>query len=151
MVGTPCHRFKLTNNIFGFGQYGPGIDGGQNTFAEAFPGGVFEKNLLVGHGEGRAEHAMKNKNFPAGFLFEPQHVGTSPQDDADWAAVGFLDFAGGDYRLTESSKYRAGGSDGKARAPTSMPLWRQGRAGPGRQRTSFDRFGLMNSERPATR
>ena len=114
VVGTPCYRFKLTNNIFGFGRYGPGVDGGQNTFAEAFPGGVFERNLLVGHGEGRAEHAMKNKTLPAGFLFEPQHVGTSPQDDADWAAVGFLNFAGGDYRLTESSKYRAGGSDGKA-------------------------------------
>ena len=113
VVGTPCRRFKLTNNIMGFGQYGPAVDGGQNSFAEAFPGGIFAKNLLVGHGEGRAEPAMKNKNFPAGFLFEPKHVGSSPKDDADWAAVGFVNFAKGDYRLTEASKYRAMGTDGK--------------------------------------
>jgi hypothetical protein len=114
VAGIPCRRFRLTNNIFGFGQYGPGVDGGQNTFAEAFPDALFEKNLLVGHGEGRAEHAGKNKNFLAGFLFEPKHVGSSPQDDADWAAVGFANFAGGDYRLTAASKYRALGTDGKA-------------------------------------
>jgi len=30
--GIPCQRFKLTNNIFGFGRYGVGIDGGRNTF-----------------------------------------------------------------------------------------------------------------------
>jgi hypothetical protein len=112
--GVPSRRFKLTNNIFGFGRYGPCVDGGKNTFAEAFPGGVFEKNLLVGHGEGRAEHVMKNKPFAAGFLFEPKHVGTSPQDDADWPAMGFANFAGGDYRLTAASKYLAIGTDGKA-------------------------------------
>lgn len=113
VVGVPCQRFKLTNNTLGFGQYGPCVDGGQNSFAEAFPGGVFEKNLLVGHGEGRAEHLMKNKNFPAGFLFEPKHVGTTPQDDANWAAVGFASFAGGDYRLAKDSKYRTMSTDGK--------------------------------------
>ena len=94
--------------------YGPGIDGGKNTFAEAFPDGIFAKNLLVGHGEGRAEHAMKNKTLAGGFLFEPKHVGTSPQDDADWPAVGFTDCAAGDYRLTAASKYRTAGTDGKA-------------------------------------
>lgn len=114
VVGIPCSRFKLTNNIFGFGRYGPAVDGGQNTFAEAFPGAVFEKNLLVGYGEGRAEHAIKNKSLPAGFLFESKHVSAGPEDDADWAAVGFADFAGGDYRLTGGSKYRAMGADGKA-------------------------------------
>jgi hypothetical protein len=112
--GVPCHRFKLTNNIFGFGRYGVGVDGGQNTFAEVFPGGIVEKNLLVGHGEGRAEHALKNGALADGFLFEPKHVGTSPDDDADWPAVGFGDFAGGDYRLTTASKYRDFGTDGKA-------------------------------------
>ena len=114
VVGIPCHRFKLTNNIMGFGRYGPGVDGGQNTLAEAFPGAICEKNLLVGYGEGRAEHAAKSKNFPTGFLFESKHVGSSPQDDADWPAVGFVNFASGDYRLTEASKYRAMGTDGKA-------------------------------------
>ncbi len=75
---------------------------------------ALEANLLVGHGEGRAEHAAKSKTFPAGFVFEPRHVGASPQDDADWASVGFADFACGDYRLTEASKYCAAASDGKA-------------------------------------
>ena len=112
--GIPCRRFELTNNIIGFGRYGPAVDGGQNTFAEAFPGAICEKNLLVGYGEGRAEHARKNQDFPAGFLFEAKHVGSSPEDDADWAAVGFADFAGGDYRLTDASRYRAMGDDGKA-------------------------------------
>jgi hypothetical protein len=113
VVGIPCRRFKLTNNIMGFGRYGPAVDGGQNSFAEAFPDAIFAKNLLVGHGEGRAGHSMRNKNFPAGFLFEPRHVGTSPTDDADWAAVGFVNFTGGDYRLTKASKYRGSGTDGK--------------------------------------
>jgi hypothetical protein len=45
--GKPCKRFKLTNNIMGFGLYGPGIDGGQNTFAEAFPELTWDKNLPV--------------------------------------------------------------------------------------------------------
>ncbi len=111
--GIPCRRFKLTNNIFGFGRYGPGVDGGQNTLAEAFPDGIFASNLLVGHGEGRAAQVTKNKHFPAGFLFEPKHVGTTPQDDADWPAVGFIDFAGGNYRLGQMSKYKAAGTDGK--------------------------------------
>ena len=114
VIGIPCRRFKLTNNIMGFGQYGVAVDGGQNTFAEAFPAATCEKNLLVGHGEGRAEHAVKNKNFPAGFLFEPKHVGNNPQDDADWPAVGFANSAAGDYRLTAASKYRAMGTGGRA-------------------------------------
>lgn len=113
VVGIPCHRFKLTNNIFGFGRYGVAIDGGQNTFAEAFPDGFIAQNLLVGHGEGRAGHLLKNKTLGDGFLFEPTHVGTTPDDDADWMAVGFANFAGGDYRLTATSKYRTAGTDGK--------------------------------------
>jgi len=57
---------------------------------------------------------MKNRTLAGGFLFEPKHVGTSPDDDADWPAVGLANFAGGDYRLTAASKYRAMGTDGKA-------------------------------------
>ena len=68
VLGIPCQRFKLTNNIMGFGQYGPGVDGGQNTFDEAFPGAIIEKNLVVGHGEGRAEHAAKDRTFPPVFF-----------------------------------------------------------------------------------
>ena len=68
----------------------------------------------MGHGEGRAEHLRKNKTLGDGFLFEPQHVGTTADDDADWPAVEFTNFAGGDYRLTAASKYRTASTDGRA-------------------------------------
>jgi hypothetical protein len=34
--------------------------------------------------------ARPAKDFPTGCLFEPKHSGTSPEDDADWPAVGFV-------------------------------------------------------------
>lgn len=91
-----------------------GLDYRQRVDGDGGPGGIIEKNLLVGHGEGRAEHALKNRRLADGFLLEPKHVGTSPDDDADWPAVGFANFAGGDYRLSAASKYRDVGTDGKA-------------------------------------
>ena len=112
VIGKPCARFKLTNNIFGFGSYGPGIDGGKNSFAEAFPGATWGGNLLVGWGEGRADSQKKNKTSPAGFLFETNKIGGGSSQEADWAAAGFVDFAGGNYRIGEASKYKAG-TDGK--------------------------------------
>lgn len=111
--GKPCNRFKLTNNIMGFGLYGPGIDGGKNTFAEAFPDLTWYENLFVGYGEGRARSAMQRNTCPPGSLFEPQQTGSGAYGDADWPAVGFVDFAGGDYRLTPTSKYQGIGTDGK--------------------------------------
>ncbi|MBC8869812.1 MAG: right-handed parallel beta-helix repeat-containing protein [Planctomycetes bacterium] len=113
VVGKPCTRFKLTNNIMGFGLYGPGIDGGQNTFAEALPELTWDKNLFVGYGEGRAQSAMKRNTCPAGSLFEPKQTNNGGYGDADWPAVGFADYAGGDYRLTGTSKYKGLGADGK--------------------------------------
>jgi hypothetical protein len=113
VIGKPCNRFKLTNNIMGFGLYGPGVDGGQNTLAEAFPAMTWDKNLFVGYGEGRARSAMNNKAYPAGCLFEPERTGDGAYGDADWPAVGFADYAGGDYRLVQASKYRGLGTDGK--------------------------------------
>jgi hypothetical protein len=113
VVGKPCRRFKLTNNIMGFGLYGPGIDGGQNTFAEAFPELTWDKNLFVGYGEGRAQSAMKRNTYPAASLFEPKQTGDGGYGDANWPAVGFADYAGGDYRLTRTSKYKGLGTDGK--------------------------------------
>jgi len=38
VIGKPCERFKLTNNILGFGLYGAGADGGKNTFARLYAG-----------------------------------------------------------------------------------------------------------------
>lgn len=112
-VGKPCRRFKLTNNIMGFGLYGPGIDGGQNTFAEAFPELTWDKNLFVGYGEGRAQSAMKRNTYPAGSLFEPIQTSDGGYGDADWPAVGFDDYTGGKYRLTRTSKYKGFGTDSK--------------------------------------
>ena len=114
VIGEPCTRFKLTNNILGFGSWGVGVDGGKNTFAEAFPEAVCDKNLLVGYGLGRAQVAMNNKSFPAGFLFEPKRTGDGGPGDADWPNVGFVNYAGGDYRLSGTSKYKTAGTDGKA-------------------------------------
>ena len=111
--GLPCRRFKLTNNILGFGLYGPVVDGGQNPWDEAFPGLTWEKNLFVGYGEGRAAMVQGSKSFPKGSLFEPRQAGDGGAGDADWGAVGFADYAGGDYRLGATSKYKALGTDGK--------------------------------------
>ena len=108
----PCNHLKLTNNIMGFGLYGPVIDGGQNTFAEAFPGLTWEQNLFVGYGEGRAAVALNNASFPQGSLFEAAKTADGGAGDADWSAVGFADYAGGNYRLTEASKYRGLSTDG---------------------------------------
>ena len=84
MKGKHCKRFKLTNNIMGFGLYGPGIDGGQNTFTEAFPELTWDKNLFVGYGEGRAQPAMKRNSFSEGPLFEPKQTSDGRYGDADW-------------------------------------------------------------------
>ena len=113
VVGLPCYRFKLTNNIMGFGLYGQAIDGGQNSFAEAFPELTWERNLFVGYGEGRAQWAANNDKLPRGSTFEGKQTGDGKAGDADWPAVGFVSFSGGDYRLTPTSKYHALGTDGK--------------------------------------
>jgi hypothetical protein len=112
-IGKACARFKLTNNIMGFGLYGPGVDGGQNTFAEAFPGMIWDRNLFVGYGEGRAQSAMSRNTLPPGSLFEPRQTGDGAYGDADWPAVGFVHQASGDYRLTAASKYKGRSADGK--------------------------------------
>ena len=113
VVGKPCKRFKLTHNIMGFGLYGPVIDGGQNTFAEAFPGLTWHKNLFVGYGEGGAQAAANTPAYPAGSLFEPRQTGSGGRGDADWSAVGFIDRAGGNFRLAPGSKYKGLAADGK--------------------------------------
>jgi hypothetical protein len=109
----PCSRFKLTNNIAGFGQRGPAIEGSQITFAEAFPGAIWGGNLLVGGGQSQTQQLKKASGLPAGFLFEPQPTGDADRADACWSAVGFVNYSGGDYRLAESSKYKTAGTDGK--------------------------------------
>lgn len=113
VVGQPCRRFKLTNNIMGFGLFGPGVDGGKNTLSEAFPEMTWDKNLFVGYGEGRAQSGIKRKVYPPGSLFEPKQTGDGKYGDADWPAVGFVDAACGNFRMSPASKYRGLGTDGR--------------------------------------
>jgi hypothetical protein len=89
--------FTYTNNLTPNNQYGVG---GTNTFGDPmltlstyFPGAIFRRNILIG---GNAS------NYPADNFFP-----------ATVAAVGFIDFAGGNYKLAASSAYRNAGLDGK--------------------------------------
>ena len=83
------------------------------SFSEAFPGMTWEANLFVGYGEGRARSAMDRKAYPAGCLFESRRTGDGGYGDADWSAVGFVDYAAGTYRLAPGSAYRRRGTDAK--------------------------------------
>lgn len=129
-IGLPCKRFKFTNNILGVGLYGPALDGGQNTMAEFFPELVWDKNLLVGYGEGRASAGLKKNAYPEGTLLEARQTGEGKYGDADWPAVGFVDAAHGDYRLGPTSKYKGMATDGKDLGADmgALPRFATGRA-----------------------
>ncbi len=114
VIGKPCKRFKLTNNIMGFGLYGAGVDGGQNTFAEAFPDMTWDKNLFVGYGEGRArvgdEEQGLSRRLPVRAQADGQRRGTG---DADWPAVGFADSARRRLPADPGEQVPGAGTDGK--------------------------------------
>jgi chitodextrinase len=88
--------FQFTNNIV---QRGPsGFKGsntsdGVGTLNTYFPGSLFTKNLLAGAAAG---------SYPVGNFFP-----------SSYAAVGFVDFSKGDYRLGPTSLFRSAGTDGK--------------------------------------
>ncbi len=89
--------FVYTNNLTPHNQYGVG---GANTYgnplltlATYFPGAKFLKNILIG---GPAK------------LYPPDNFFPAIADD-----VGFVDLAGGNYRLAPGSPYKAAGTDGK--------------------------------------
>ncbi|TMI79287.1 MAG: hypothetical protein E6H03_10565, partial [Bacillati bacterium ANGP1] len=63
------------------------------TLAGSFPGAVFAGNALVGG---------SSLDYPPNNFFPP-----TPAD------VGFVNYAGGDYRLAASSPYKNAGTDGK--------------------------------------
>ena len=90
------------------------------------PGVVFTNNVLVDRayaikGAGAASGtATITKYFPGGQFFGGIYVGSNPDayPTANFYppsidAVGFVDFAGGNYRLGTNSIYRNGGTDGK--------------------------------------
>jgi len=95
--GDPSSGFVYRNNLTPHNEYGVG---GSNTYgnpaqalATYFPGVSFVRNAMIG---GRAQ------NYPPDNFF--------PSTAAD---VGFVDLAGGNYRLAGNSPYKAAGTDGK--------------------------------------
>jgi hypothetical protein len=91
-------NFVFRDNLVPHGDYGAfGSGQGEGTNALAFfaPGATFTNNAVFGGGSAGS--------YPAGNLFP-----------ADAAAVGFVDFAGGDYSLTADSSLAKSASDGKA-------------------------------------
>jgi carbonic anhydrase/acetyltransferase-like protein (isoleucine patch superfamily) len=94
--GAPHTGFVFRNNIVPHNQYGVVGDGtapGHSTLSVYFPGAEFVKNVLVG---GLPTNYPPDNFFPLSLL-----------------EVGFLDLAGGDYRLGPLSPYRNAGTDGK--------------------------------------
>jgi hypothetical protein len=91
-------RFVFRNNIATRAQYGVfGSNAGEGLaalMAYAEPGYVFERNVLIGPGAGSAYPA--NNSFPATI-----------------ADVGFVSYAGGDYRLAAGSPYKNTATDGR--------------------------------------
>ncbi|MGH9848676.1 MAG: BACON domain-containing protein, partial [Blastocatellia bacterium] len=120
----PGEGLTFTNNLAPNNEFGVfGSDKGQGTVAlnYYFPGYIFRKNVLV---------AGLSNDYPADNFFPPA-----------MAAVGFVDFAGGNYRLAPSSPYKNAGTDGRdigvdfdalnaafvasapPAPPASMPQW----------------------------
>jgi predicted outer membrane repeat protein len=95
-TGHAVTGFRLENNIFNYGDYGIMGDGaspGNGALTTWFPGAVVLGNVVP--------------NNPQPWTFP---VGNSYP--ANWTAVAFVDLAGGNYRLSALSPYRAAGTGG---------------------------------------
>lgn len=93
--GPPVSGLVFTNNIVpdnGYAVMGSGSSEGNGTLATYYPGAVFRRNVLIGANAG---------SYPGDNYF--------PSAVAD---VGFVDPAGGNYRLSSSSPYRGAATDG---------------------------------------
>jgi hypothetical protein len=93
----PSAGFSFINNIVSHNLYGViGSDhgSGNDAIAHYFPGSVFRRNVIVGVPQGIIYPA---DNFP------PLQL----------SLVGFVNLAGGDYRLSPISPYKNAGTDGK--------------------------------------
>ena len=80
----------LSNGVTGFDGTGTGT--GINTLNRYFTNYTFTKNAIIGGSD----------KYPSGNFFPPNN-----------AAVGFVNFAAGDYKLAAGSAYRNAASDGK--------------------------------------
>lgn len=90
--------FILRNNIFqkkAYGFAGNGTSEGSSTLNTFYMSPVATKNALIG------SNAADWSSYPGNFF---------PATEND---VGFVDFAGGNYRLAASSPYKNAGTDGK--------------------------------------
>ncbi len=84
----------LTNGVYGF--LGTGTGPGTPTLTAYFSNYTFSKNAFIGPFTGGMG------TYPAGTLFP-----------AGPTAVGFVDYAGGNYRLSPASPYKSAATDGK--------------------------------------
>ncbi len=110
-LSDPSVNFVFTNTIVQHGYYGvvgagtgTGTDQGRSsTFDRYFLGYAFTKNALVGAGPppyGR--FSDPSTWYPAGNFYP-----------TTYDSVGFVDRAGGNYRLASNSAYKNAGTDGK--------------------------------------
>ncbi len=97
IINPPTHaHFVFTNNMMLYGSVG--ITGDvtntwTDTITSYLPGSTTSKNVVIG--------SMLGSPLPAGNF-----------NAADTTAVGFVDYAGGDYHLTSGSAYHNAGTDG---------------------------------------
>ncbi|MGH9406227.1 MAG: hypothetical protein ACRD3D_10380 [Terriglobia bacterium] len=99
----PMAKFTITNNIFPHNAYGMKADDGS--------AGTAAFNMYFGTSwtcagnviEGIQSSAYSPGGYPGGNFFP-----------ANWTAVGFLDYAGGDFHLAASSPYASAATDGTA-------------------------------------
>jgi hypothetical protein len=95
--GPPIMQFTYTNNLAkhnSYGIIGTGHSVGSDTISSFFPASDIVSNVLAGGSPGAYP---PHNSFPETQQFEAQ----------------FLSYAGGDYRLTDSSPWRGAGSDGR--------------------------------------
>lgn len=94
--GSANPNFVYTNNISShnlYGVIGDNMAPGNGTISTYFPGATFSKNIIAG---GSATI------YPTGNFFPSPLSG-----------IGFVNFAGADYRLTTTSAYHNAGTDGQ--------------------------------------
>jgi uncharacterized protein (TIGR03437 family) len=95
-TGTPNEGLVFRNNLLPHNQYGvkgDSRDTGNDTINTYFPGAIFKKNVMVG-----GPSAL----YPADNFFPPS-----------FDQVGFVNLAGGNYRLVSTSPYKNAGVDGR--------------------------------------
>ena len=103
--GEAATNFVFRNNILQYGSYGvacsvSGLACAGIPFCQCFPGGVISGNVIADNRNVSASDPIE-RNFPGNDFV------------SSFEAVGFVDFAHGNWRLAPSSKYRGKTADGK--------------------------------------